>query len=103
MTGRPRSRGSSRCSTDAKNASASACSTNICSTVLERGERCVEPVDLVRGVVVDETDADRVLGVVELLAQAEREPRVVRPDAEAGVCEPLDRVLGVDAVEVEQE
>src|SRR5256885_9990581 len=31
MTGRPRSRGSSRCSTDAKNASASACSTNICS------------------------------------------------------------------------
>src|SRR2546430_17686845 len=31
MTGRPRSRGSSRCSTDAKNASASACNTNICS------------------------------------------------------------------------
>src|SRR5438445_802463 len=31
MTGRPRSRGSSRCSTDAKNASASACRTNICS------------------------------------------------------------------------
>src|SRR5215472_3880904 len=34
MTGRPRSRGSSRCSTDAKNASASACSTNICSVML---------------------------------------------------------------------
>ena len=54
-------------------------------TVLELRERRVEAVDLVRRVVVDETDAHRVLRIRQLLAQPERVPVVVRPDAEARV------------------
>src|ERR1700757_5444694 len=97
MTGRPRSRGSSRCSTDAKNASASACSTNRCSPrLLEPSEGCVEAVDLVRGVVVDETHADRAARIRELLPQPEGVPVVVRPDAEALVAEPLHGIDGID-------
>jgi hypothetical protein len=38
---------------------------------LKGRERRVEPVDLVRRVVVDETDADRIVGIRELLAQPE--------------------------------
>src|SRR4051794_14577481 len=72
MTGRPRSRGSSRCSTDAKNASASACSTNICSYCIVARMRD-EPVGA-SGVEISRIG----LGGYELGPEPDEEPDVQR-------------------------
>src|SRR5262249_16338631 len=71
--------------------------------VLELRQLRAEAVDLVRGVVVDETDANGVLRVRELLPQPERVPVVVRPHAEAALRHPRRDVGRRDAVDVQEE
>ena len=52
---------------------------------------------------MDEADPDRLAGIAEPLVQAERVPRVVRPDPDLRVGQPRGHLLGGHAIDVDQE